>query len=85
MVEINWNPDSRTLRLFARLQAVFFCVVAGLWRESLGIGGVVAIISASSIAGLIGLARPAWIRPVYIAWMVAVFPIGWVGSRGKVN
>jgi hypothetical protein len=81
MVEINWNPDSRTLRWFAGLQFVFFCVVAWLWWTSLGTTGGTVLIALSAVAGIVGLARPAWIRPVYIAWMVAVFPIGWVMSH----
>lgn len=81
MVDINWNPDARTLRWFASLQIVFFCVIAWLWRASLGPAGVTLLILASAIVGGVGLARPAWIRPVYIGWMVAVFPIGWVMSH----
>ena len=81
MVEINWNPDPRTLRWFAGLQIVFFCVIAWLWWTSLGATGGTVLIGVSAVSGLIGLARPAWARPVYIAWMVAVYPIGWVMSH----
>jgi hypothetical protein len=81
MVEINWNPDARTLRWFAGLQFAFFCVIAWLWRASLGPMGTTLLVLASVITGGIGLARPAWIRLVYVGWMVAVFPIGWVMSH----
>jgi hypothetical protein len=81
MVEINWNPDARTLRWFAGLQIVFFCIVAWLWRTALGPTGGTVLVLASALAGAIGLVRPVWIRPAYIAWMVAVFPIGWVMSH----
>ena len=81
MIEINWNPDSRVLRWFAGLQIVFFCVIAWLWWNSLGATGGAILIAVSTVVGVIGLVRPAWIKPVYIVWMVAVFPIGWVVSH----
>jgi hypothetical protein len=31
--------------------------------------------------GPIGLVSPAMMRPIFIAWLVAAFPIGWVVSR----
>jgi hypothetical protein len=81
VIEINWNPDARSLRWFAGLQIAFFCVVAWLWRSSLGASGGAILIAVSTVSGLIGLARPTCVKPVYIAWMVAVFPIGWVMSH----
>ena len=31
--------------------------------------------------GVLGLARPAAIRPVFVGWMVLAFPIGWAVSN----
>ena len=31
--------------------------------------------------GPIGLARPDWLRPIYVGWMVLAFPIGWTVSQ----
>jgi Saxitoxin biosynthesis operon protein SxtJ len=81
MLEINWNPDARTLRWFAGLQIVFFAVLSYVWREALGTTGATVLIAASIVLGAVGLARPAWVRWIYVAWMVAVFPIGWVMSH----
>jgi len=81
MIEINWNPDARTLRWFAGLQMPFFGVLGYLWRDSLGTGGLSALVCVSLIVGVLGLARPAWIRWIYVVWMVLVFPIGWVVSH----
>jgi hypothetical protein len=30
--------------------------------------------------GLAGLLKPVFLRPVYVGWMIAVFPIGWMVS-----
>jgi hypothetical protein len=29
----------------------------------------------------VGLLRPQWIRPVYVGWTIAAFPIGWTVSH----
>ena len=31
--------------------------------------------------GLTGLIRPAWVRPVFVGWMMLAFPIGWLMSQ----
>lgn len=81
MIDINWNPDAKTLRWFAALQVLFFAVLGSLWRESLGTTGLAALLSVSLLLGVAGLARPGWIRWIYVVWMVLVFPIGWVVSH----
>ncbi len=81
-VDINWNPSKRDLRWFAGLQVLFFAFVGFLIAHhsgSVATGAVVCSISA--IVGLMGLFRPVWIRPVYVIWMTAVFPVGWVLSH----
>ena len=37
--------------------------------------------SLAVVVGLLGLAVPRAIRPIYVGWMVAAFPIGWVVSH----
>jgi hypothetical protein len=80
--DIPFRPDRRTLRQFAGLWLVFFGGMA-LWqafvrgRPSLGISiGALAL-----VVGLAGLARPEWVRLIYIGWMVLAFPIGWTISQ----
>ncbi len=81
MIEINWNPDARALRWFAGLQIAFFAIFSYLWRDTLGATGAGTLIGISLVVGAVGLARPDWIRLIYIVWMVIVFPIGWVMSH----
>jgi hypothetical protein len=75
------RPDDRTLRQFAGLWVVFFGGIAAYQyfvhdRTTLG----VVLAAAALIVGPLGLAWPRAIRPVFVAWIVAAFPIGWTIS-----
>ena len=81
-VEINWNPTPKDLRVFAALQIVFFAIVAFLVNDRTGsTAAPVWIVCISAVVGIVGLVGPSLIRPVYVAWMVAVFPLGWASSH----
>jgi len=42
-------------------------------------GTVLAVLAVA--VGPLGLLRPRLIQPIYVAWMVLAFPIGWVVSH----
>jgi hypothetical protein len=82
VISINWKPSDRDLRWFAGLLMLFFVVVAGIWNWRTGNEvGPIVLIGVSWSVGLIGLIVPQAIRWVYVGWMVAVWPIGWVVSH----
>lgn len=82
LVDINWNPSNRDLRVFAGLQWLFFGAIAGAaWKRHDAPGIVAIVIGISTLVVIVGLIAPQRIRPVYVGWMVAVFPIGWVVSH----
>lgn len=82
MMPINWKPSSRELRWFAGLLIAFFAVIAGLWWQRSGqTTGPAMMVSVASVVGLVGLFVPTAIRWVYVVWMAAVWPIGWVVSH----
>jgi Saxitoxin biosynthesis operon protein SxtJ len=72
--DINRNPNQRTLRQFA---ALLILILGGMaaWKGNYAAAAVVAAI------GLLGLAIPAALRPIYVAWMIVAFPIGWLVSH----
>ena len=79
--DIPRSPSDRTLRQFAA-----FCLLLGgglaLW-QGWGTGNLVpaAIVAAAALAvGIPGLLRPQTLRWIYVGWMMAAFPIGWVFS-----
>ena len=88
VIEIDWRPDDRKLRQFA---LVFMCGVGLVgfvvaWRTGLFAGSEHYIIpsvlwAGASGIGIFGLIRPKRIRYVYIIWMAATWPLGWLVSH----
>lgn len=79
---INWNPSRRDLRWFAGLLIVFCAVLTGLWwRRTHGTTGPAILVAIGTLLGSLGLAKPGAIRWLYVGWMAAVWPIGWVVSH----
>jgi hypothetical protein len=77
-----FDPNDRTLRQFAAIWIFFFGAIA--FREAFGRNRPVIAFAVLLIAlgvGLIGLAWPRRIRPVFVGWMTAAYPIGWVVSK----
>src|SRR5262245_49239093 len=80
--DIPFHPSELKLRQFGLLCLVFFCALGGwqgLGRARPTLGVVLATVGAG--LGLVGLWKPRWLRPVFVGWMVAVFPIGWIVSK----
>jgi len=77
--DINFNPDDRELRIFSAIWLVGFFLFGAIvsWR-----GGTwgpplwgIAVVGCA-----IGLIAPRAMKPIYVAWMVLAFPIGWTVS-----
>ena len=82
LVEINWRPSAKELRVFAILLVIFAGVVAWVLASRLDahVLGLSVLAVAVGLTGL-GLAVPRLIWPVYVVWMAAALPIGWVVSH----
>jgi len=82
VLEINWNPSRRELRQFAVLWIIFFAGIGTMLYVKHGAGPwPTALWAAAVVVGLPGVVFPALLRPVYVGWMVAAFPIGWTVSH----
>jgi hypothetical protein len=81
MIQINKNPSKKELAWFGLLGLGFFGLV-GLSvlhkTHSLHSAGVVWSVAAIAVA--IYYVVPSLRRPVYLVWMYAAYPIGWVMS-----
>jgi hypothetical protein len=82
IIKINDNPSTRELRQFAGIWFPLFWVIIGSFIYAAGArSGALAAIGAGAIAGAIGVARPRFIHPIYLLWMYAAYPIGFVVSH----
>jgi len=82
VIDINWKPSAKQLRQFAALEIVFFAIVsAWLYCNSSSPQVAVAVIAVAAVVGVLGMVWPALVRPIYVAWMAIVFPIGWLVSH----
>src|SRR5947207_1868237 len=73
--DIPWGPGDRTLRQFGGLLVLSAAAAAWLREELRGPALVAAMV------GTTGLLRPGALRPLYVGWMLAVFPVSWLASR----
>jgi hypothetical protein len=82
MISIDWNPSRRRLRQFGVLLVLFVGLIA-FWQWRGGMPGVVAgsMVGVATILTAIGWFVPAVLRFIYVTWLIAVSPIGWVISH----
>lgn len=70
------------LRQFAGLfLVVFLAMAAWRWWHGHADAWAVGLAIAAVVIGGAGLLSPSLIKPVYMGWMIAAFPIGWTVSR----
>jgi hypothetical protein len=82
MIEINWNPSHKELRVFSVLIVPFFAIVAWILYDKTGSLTVAfTTFGIAAIVGIAGFFLPKQMRIVYVVWMAAVMPIGWVVSH----
>jgi hypothetical protein len=75
-------PTDRMLRQFAGLSTVAFGAIATLQEFGYDRHVLAAVLATLAVTvGPLGLARPRAIKPIFVAWMALVSPIGWIVSR----
>jgi hypothetical protein len=79
--DIDFYPPPRTVRQFAVLWLAFFGGLA-LWEAGSEMLWAALGLAALAVGGgVVGLVKPAMVRPIYTGWMVMVFPLGWAISH----
>ncbi len=82
MITINRNPSRRELRWFGLLLALFFGLAGSLAYLRFGGRQVAVWIWAVGAVLTVGYhAVPALRRRLYVGWMYAAFPVGWLVSH----
>ena len=92
MMEINWAPSRRHLRVFGAGAVVVFALL-GAWlfcaHRIFGVDVPVPTAEAvacglwalAALAGFLAAAAPAGLRPLYVAMSAVSLPIGWLVSH----
>ncbi len=82
VLEINRDPSPKTLLSFGALLALFCGLVGALlyWRFDLPQAARIVWIAGLGLAVLY-YAVPPLRRPIYLGWIYAAFPIGWLLSH----
>jgi hypothetical protein len=82
MLDVRWNPSGRELRqfgwlclLFAALGGAIVAYRSSAWNTA------VAIWAVGSGVALLGAAKPVFLKPFFVGWMAAAYPIGWIVSN----
>ncbi len=79
-MKINFHPDDRMLRQFGLLCVLFFGGLCAA-RMSGGIDNVCVLTGViAAVAGALAFTRPRLLKPVFVGWTIAVFPIGFLVS-----
>ena len=80
MLDLKLKATDKEARVFAVCQLVMAGLVAW-WLTSKGYGTFASfLIGFSAVVAVVGLIKPHLTAPLYSAWMLAAFPIGWVMS-----
>jgi hypothetical protein len=82
LIEVNTNPSRRDLRWFGLVAGLFLAVVGVIawWKFDAPRVARAFWIAAPMLATLYYVLRPLQ-RSIYVGWMVASFPIGWLLSH----
>jgi len=83
LLELKRDPSAREVRLFGLAWLPLFCaVLAGaIWYR--GASGLTAWLSVAVgvLSVAVALVRPRWTRALFLVWMWAAWPIGWLVSH----
>lgn len=83
MTGINRNPSRRELRQFAGIWLPAFCALVGglVLYHTAWLAAAVGIWVLGAMIAAMGLIRPSAVRPIFVGWMLAAYPVGWLISR----
>lgn len=82
LIEKNREPTLRELMIFGLLLVPFFGLVGAFVRWRAGSWTAPTVLwAAGLLLGGMYLCTPSVRRPIYVAWMALLYPVGWVISH----
>ncbi len=83
LIEIKRDPSARDIRQFSFIWLPLFCFLLAVWAiyryDAPRVAA--ALLAGGGVSIALGAVRPGWMRTVFLAWMWAAFPIGWLVSH----
>lgn len=77
LIEFSWKPSDRQLRQFGLCAAAVLAGAGSLFGSS-NLSLVMALVVCGLSVALVGLVRPRWLRPLFVAASLLALPIGLV-------
>jgi hypothetical protein len=80
--DIPFHPPVTTLRWFAAIWVLLLTGLAGaafLLRDD--VTTALALLGLALVFGLLGVARPMALRPLFVGMMVVTYPVGWLVTQ----
>jgi hypothetical protein len=82
VIEINKNPSKKELAWFGLMFLAFFGLIGGIvWWRFQAQTGAYTLWSVAAAVVVVYYAAPSLQKPIYLGWLYAAFPIGWVVSH----
>lgn len=83
LIEINWKPTKRELQQFGGIWFPAFLLLAGwfAFRRLESQTAAAILWSAAVLVVPLGWLAPGLFRHLFVGWMCAAWPIGWVVSH----
>jgi hypothetical protein len=80
--EIQNIATDKTIRQFGGLFLLFTLFVSWIqWQKGVATEWPIGFIFLGILSFLIGITKPAYLRPIFVGWMVLLFPVNWLVSH----
>lgn len=83
LLELKRDPTPREVRQFARIWLPAFCALLAAWAvlrwQAWPVAG--ALVAIALVGAIVEWARPRWMKVLFLGWMWAAFPVGWLVSH----
>ena len=80
--DIPFDAGEKMLRQFAWLCTAAL-LIAGVWQGAKRDWPTWtwALFAAAVVFAVLGWVKPMWLKPIFVGWMIAAFPIGWTVTQ----